>query len=97
MLICHKLVVSNDAAGLQACHMSDAHATGQQPTGSNLGTRQCVSCQHSERLCAAERLIQSYLSLLVSQTAPLCSAASPPPPLGDAVVVPMKTACMRSK
>ena len=33
MLICHKLVISNEAAGLQACHMSDAHAT-----GSNLGS-----------------------------------------------------------
>ena len=33
MLICHKLVVSNQAAGLQACHMSDAHAT-----GTNLGS-----------------------------------------------------------
>ena len=27
MLICHKLVVSNEVAGLQACHMSDVHAT----------------------------------------------------------------------
>ena len=27
MLICHKLVVSNGAAVLQACHMSDVHAT----------------------------------------------------------------------
>ena len=27
MLICHKLVVSNAAAVLQACHMSDVHAT----------------------------------------------------------------------
>ena len=59
--------------------------------------RQCLPCQRRERLCAAERLIQSYLSLLVFQTPPLCSAASPPPPLGDAVVVPMKPACMQSK
>ena len=42
-----------------------------------------MSCQRHERLCAAEHLIQSYPSLLVSQTPPLCSAASPPPPLGD--------------
>ena len=27
MLICHKLGVSNEAAVLQACHMSDVHAT----------------------------------------------------------------------
>ena len=27
MLICHKLVVSNEAAVLQACHVSDVHAT----------------------------------------------------------------------
>ena len=27
MLICHKLVVWNAAAVLQACHMSDVHAT----------------------------------------------------------------------
>ena len=33
MLSFHKLVVSNEAAGLQTCHMSDAHAT-----GSNLGS-----------------------------------------------------------
>ena len=25
MLICHKRVASNEAAGLQACHMSDVH------------------------------------------------------------------------
>ena len=27
MLICHKLVVSHEAAVLQACHVSDVHAT----------------------------------------------------------------------
>ena len=27
MLICQKLVVSNEAAVLQACHVSDVHAT----------------------------------------------------------------------
>ena len=27
MLICHKLVVSNEAVVLQACHVSDVHAT----------------------------------------------------------------------
>ena len=27
MLICHKLVISNGAAVMQACHMSDVHAT----------------------------------------------------------------------
>ena len=58
--------------------------------------RQCLPCQRCERLCAADRLIQSYLALLVSQTPPLCSFASPPPPLGDAVVAPMKTACMQT-
>ena len=86
MLICHKLVVSNEAAVLQACHVSDVHAISA-----------VYACQHRERLCAAECLIQSYLSLLVSQTPPLCSDASPPQPLGDAVVIPMKTACMQSK
>ena len=52
MLICHTLVVSNDAAGLQACHMSDAHAT-----GSNLGSvcharnvRGCVPLSTSSSL-----------------------------------------------
>ena len=34
--------------------------------------RQCLPCQLRERLCAAERLIQSHLSLLVSRTPPLC-------------------------
>ena len=33
--------------------------------------RQCMPCQRRERQCAAERLIQSYLSLLVSQIPPL--------------------------
>ena len=41
--------------------------------------RQCLSCQRRERLCAAERIIQSYLPLLVSQTPSLGSDASPPP------------------
>ena len=52
MLICHKLVVSNEAAGLQAYHMSDAHAT-----GSNLGSvchasvmRGCVTLNASSSL-----------------------------------------------
>ena len=30
MLICHKRVASNEAAVLQACHVSDVHATMQQ-------------------------------------------------------------------
>ena len=47
--------------------------------------RQCMPCQLRERFCAAERLIQSYLSLLVSQTPSLSRDASPPQPLGDAV------------
>ena len=84
MLICHKLVASNEAAVLQACHMSD------------MQHRQCLSYQRRERLSAAERLIQSYLSLLLSQTPSLCSDASSPPRLRDAVV-PMKTTCMQSK
>ena len=82
MLICHKRVASNEAVVLQACHMSDVHAT-MQPH------RQCLSCQRRERLCAAELIIQSFLPLPVSQTPSLGSA--------DAVVVPMKTACMPSK
>ena len=59
--------------------------------------RQCQPCERRERLCAAECLIQSNLPLRVSQTPPLCRDASPPPPLGDAVVVPMKTACMHAE
>ena len=35
--------------------------------------RQCMPCQRRERLCAAGRLFQSYLSLLVSQTPSLGS------------------------
>ena len=89
MLICHKLVASNEAEVLQACRMTDAHATVQH--------RQCLSCQRRVWLCASEHLIQSYLSLLVSQTPSLCSDASPPPPLHEAVVIPTKTACMQSK
>ena len=90
MLICHKLVASNGVEVLQAWHMSDVHAT-------STGTGQCLQCQHRERLCACEHLIQSHLALLVSQTPILGSYASPPPPLHEAVVVPMKTACMQSK
>ena len=82
MLICHKRVASNEAVVLQACHMLDVHAT-MQPH------RQCLSCQRRERLCAAELIIQSFLPLPVSQTPSLGSA--------DAVVIPMKTACMPSK
>ena len=43
--------------------------------------RQCLSCQHRERLCATESIIQSYLSFLVSQTPSLGSEASQPPAL----------------
>ena len=89
MLICHKLVVSNGAAVLQACHMSESQQTCMQHW-------QCRSCQRRERLCAGERLVQSYLSLLVSQTTSLSSDASPPP-LRDTVVIPMKTACLQSE
>ena len=74
MLICQKRVASNEAAVLQACHVSDVHAI-MQPH------RQCLSCQRRERLCAAELIIQSYLPLLVSQTPSLGSDASPPPAL----------------
>ena len=74
MLLCHKRVTSNEAAVLQACHVSDVHAT-MQPH------RQCLSCQRRERLCAAELIIQSSLTLLVSQTPSLCSDTSPPPAL----------------
>ena len=71
MLIRHKRVASNEAAVLQACHVSDVHAT-MQPH------RQCLSYQCRERLCAAELIIHSYLPLLVSQTPSLGSDASPP-------------------
>ena len=75
MLICHKRVASNEAAVLQACHMSDVHAMMQQCSHA------VPASQRHERLCAAERIIQSYLPLLVSQTPPLSSDASPPPAL----------------
>ena len=94
MLICHKLVVSNEAMVLQACHVTCVASVGR---ACKMQHRQCMPCQRRDRLCAAERLLQSYLSLLVSQTPPLCSDASPPQPLGDAVVISMKTACMQSK
>ena len=74
MLICHKRAALNEAVVLQACHMSDVHAT-MQPH------RQCLSRQHRERLCAAELIIQSYLPLLFSQIPSLGSDASPPPAL----------------
>ena len=74
MLICRKCVASNEAAVLQACHVLDVHAT-MQPHP------QCLLCQRRERLCAAERIFQSYLPLLVSQTPSLGSDASPPPAL----------------
>ena len=74
MLICHKRIASNEAAVLQACHVSDVHAT-MQPH------RQCLSCQRRDRLCVVERIIQSYLPLLVSQTPSLGSDASAPPAL----------------
>ena len=52
MLICHKRVASNEASVLQACHVSDVHAT-----GSNLGSvcrasavRGCVSLSASSSL-----------------------------------------------
>ena len=60
MLICRKRVALNEAAVLQACHMSDVHATMQQH-------RQCLSCQCLERSCATESIIKSYLPLLVWQ------------------------------
>ena len=92
MLICHKRVASNEAALLQACHMSDVHATmhWMQPH------RQCLSCQRREKLCAAERIIQSYLPLLVSQTPSLCSDASPPPALLTQLSYPWKLDACRA-
>ena len=63
MLICHKRVASNEAAVLQACHVSDVHATMQPHRHSSVTVwvRQCLSCQRRDRLCAAELIIQSYL------------------------------------
>ena len=77
-------MVSNEAAVLQVCKHIMCRTCHVHRC---LQHRQCMPCQRCERLCAAERLIQSYLSLLVSQTPPLCSDASPPQPLGDAVVI----------
>ena len=71
MLICHKLVVSNEAAVLQACHVSDVHATSAVWCCSVMlhNYMLIMPCQRRERLCAAERLIQSYLSLEQHQSA----------------------------
>ena len=89
MLICHKRVASNEAAVLQACHVSDVHAT-MQPH------RQCLSCQRRERLCAAESIIQFYLPLLVSQTPSLGNNASPPPALVTQLSYPWKLYACRA-
>ena len=86
MIICHKLVAWKRAAVVQACHMSDVH------------TRLAVSSlPASRKVCAGDHLIQSYLSLLVSQTPSLGSDASPPLPLHEAVVAPIKTAWMQTE
>ena len=74
MLICHKRVASNEAAVLQACHVSDVHVI-MQPHS------QCHHARGTVRLCAAECIIQSFLPLLVSQTPSLGNDASPPPAL----------------
>ena len=89
MLICHKCVASNEAAVLQAYHVSDVHATMQLH-------RQYLSCQCRERLCAAELIIQSYLPLLVSQTPSLGSDASPPPALLTQLSYPWKLHASRA-
>ena len=91
MLIFHKRVASNEAAVLQACHVSYVHAT-MQPH------RQCLSCLHCERLCAAELIMQSYLPLnsgfsnTITRQRRLTTTG-----VADAVVVPTKTACVQSK
>ena len=82
MLICHKRVASNEAAILQACHVSDVHHACNKLLQITMQPhRMCLSCQHRERLCTAESFIQSYLPLLVSQTPSLGSGALPPPAL----------------
>ena len=91
MLICHKRVASNEAAVLQACHVSDVHAT-MQPH------RQCLSCQRRERLCPAERMHHPVLSTTsgfsntVTRQRRLTTTG-----VADAVVVPTKTACVPRK
>ena len=95
MLLCHKLAASNEAEVLQACDI--CQTVRRALCMQSCKYRQCISCQRRERLCAGEHLIQSNVSLLVSQTPSLGSDASPPPPLHEAVVVPKKTACMQSK
>ena len=65
MLICHKLDVSSGAAVLQAC-IRQTCITVITLQWLACNNRQCLSCQRRERLCAAERLIKSYLSFLVS-------------------------------
>ena len=45
MLICHKLVVSNEAAVLQACHVSDVHATAATSAVSTMPASWEVVCR----------------------------------------------------
>ena len=59
MLICHKLVVSNEAAVLQESHVSDVLARKPRPASLQHRLRaalhrRCMPCQRLERLCAAE-------------------------------------------
>ena len=58
--------------------------------------RQCLSCQRRERLCVAERLIQSDPPLLVSQTPSLWRDASPPPALLTQLSYPWKLHACRA-
>ena len=79
MLICHKRVASNEAAVLQACHMSDMHTTS--------AVRGCVPLGTSSSL-----IYHLGFSNTITLQRRLTTTA-----VADAVVVPMKTACMPSK
>ena len=72
------------------------HATMQPQRQSAFVPRQCLSCQRRERLCAAERIIQYYLPLLVSQTPSLGSDASPPLALLKQLSYPWKLHACRA-
>ena len=75
MLICHKLLASNGAAVLQACHMSDMHAT------------LAVTIIPASREVVCRWAPHPVLSITAGfQTPSLGSYASPPRPLHEAVI-----------
>ena len=86
MLICHKLVVSNEPTGLQACQMSDMHAKLAVYHASVV--RGCVP------LSASSSFIYHFWFLKHHHSA---ATHHHHRRLRDAVVISMKTACMQRK